>query len=233
MDRTSDVAAVVFRVGLVLWFAALPFSAVAQTPLPSAATPNASPVPISEAYFLIQYTSVQLPGGVRGIAPGTPITIVEDCGPILRVRADDAEFEVRKDQVTKDALLARQISETDAHSQRQTVESLRAQKERILQQQQQQQAEQNRITAQANELRGLEARYRALQDQEGELLLKIGKAKQSHPWFNLRGRVIHHQPDETHPQLPSLESRLADVRHEKEEARRHLEEAQRRYQQPR
>ena len=231
MDRTKDV--IVFRLWLGLSFGALPFSAVAQTPLSSAATSNASSAPISEAYFLIQYTSVQLPGGIRGIAPGTPITIVEDRGDILKVRSDDVEFQVRKDQVTKDALLARQISQTDAHAQRQTVESIRAQKERVVQQQQQQQAEQNRITAQSDELRTLEARYRALQDQEGELLLKIEKAKQSHPWFNLRGRVIHHQPDQTHPQLPSLESRLADVRHEKEEARRRFEEVQRRYQQPR
>src|SRR6266576_3338561 len=67
------------------------------------ATPPPSPAPSlagSESSFLMQYVSVQIPGGIRGLAPGTRITIMGDLGDRVRVKADNLEFEVKKDQVT-------------------------------------------------------------------------------------------------------------------------------------
>src|SRR5947209_7850451 len=73
------------------------------------ATPAPSPTPSSadsESSFLAQYVSVQIPGGIRGIAPGTPIAVMSELGDRLRVKADDLEFEVRKDQITHDRQMA-------------------------------------------------------------------------------------------------------------------------------
>jgi hypothetical protein len=236
MNRRNQFRAAVFRL-YVLSFIALAVSAIAQTPnsIPASsatAAPITSPPATAEVYFLIQHVSVAIPGGIRGIAPGTPVTILEDRGDLLKVKSDDVEFHVRKDQVTKDAHLASRISQTDTHAQQQTVESIIAQKERSLQQQQLQLAEQSQMKTRQDELRTLEAHYRALQAQEGELLLKIGQAQQRHPWFNQRGHIYHYEQDQTHSQLPILQGRLRDVQHEKNEARRRLEAAQRRGQQP-
>jgi hypothetical protein len=231
MNRRNQLEATVFRLS-VLSVIVLAVSAIAQTPNPipassAIAAPVASPAP--EVYFLIQRVSVQVPSGIRGIGPGTPVTIVEDRGDVLKVKSDDVEFHVKKDQVTKDAHLASRISQTDAHAQQQTVESIIAQKERLLQQQQLQLAEQSQVKARQDELRTLEAHYRDLQAQEGDLLLKIGQAQQRHPWFNQRGHIYHYDQDQTHSQLPVLQGLLRDVQHEKNAARRRLEEAQRRY----
>jgi hypothetical protein len=232
MNRRNQLEATVFRLS-VLSVIVLAVSAIAQTPNPipassAIAAPVTSPAAAPEVYFLIQRVSVQVPSGIRGIGPGTPVTIVEDRGDVLKVKSDDVEFQVRKDQVTKDAHLASRISQTDAHAQQQTVESIIAQKERLLQQQQLQLAEQSQMKTRQDELRTLEAHYRDLQAQEGDLLLKIGQAQQRHPWFNQRGHIYHYEQDQTHSQLPVLQGRLRDVQHEKNAARRRLEEAQRR-----
>jgi len=72
----------------------------------------------------------------------------------------------------------------------------------------------------------LQARYNELQKQEDDLLLQIGQAKQPGPEYR-KGKSVHHQPNPQKSQLPLLESHLKDVRHEKAEARKQLEKAQR------
>ena len=233
--RTNQIRPIARLLLALLIFVSLPFAVFGQvsSPVPSSsasASAQAHPSATPELGFVIQYTSVQIPGGIRGIAPGTPVTIIEDRGDVLKVRSDDLQFEIKKVHVTKDSQLARKVSQADERSQQQTLDSITAQKQRISQQQQAEAVQQNQLIGD-DELRNLEAQYRALQAQEGDLLLKIGKAQQWSPWFNQRGKIIHREPDQTHSQLPLLQGRLRDVQHEKDEARRRLEEAQRHHQQ--
>lgn len=234
--RSKQLIPLAVPISSVLFFVAVQSSAWGQvsSPAPSPSTtttaqPNAATAP--ERGFLIQYTSVQIPGGIRGIAPGTPVTILEDRGEVLKVRSEDLQFEVKKIHVTKDAQVARRVSQADAHAQQQTLDSITAQKQRTSQQQQAEAVQQGQLTGHEDEVRTLEAQYRALQAQEADLQLKIGKAQQWSPWFNQKGKIIHREPDPTHSQLPFLEGRLHDVQHDKNEARRRLEEAQRQSQQ--
>jgi len=197
---------------------------VIATPPPS---PNAS-LAGSESSFLLEYFSVQIPGGVRGLAPGTCITVISESGDRLRIKADDLEFEVRKDQVTHDRQTAMRASQIDNRAQQKLAESLAIQQQRIAETQRNQIALQEQTRNERNNLNRLEDRYRSLQRQEAEILLQIGQAQERHPIRDSYGRhAIHYQPDQLAPQLPLLQSRLKDVQHEKEEARRRLEAAQR------
>ena len=194
-------------------------------------TPSPSPIPSladSESSFLVQYVSVQIPGGVRGLAPGTRVTVISDVGDRLQVKADGLEFEVRKDQITHDPKMAMRASQVDARTQQNLTESLLIQQQRIVEAQRNQIAQQEQIRNERNNLRELEERYRSLQQQEGEISRQIGQAQQRHPIRDSYGRhAIHYQPDQLAPQLPLLKSRLKDVQHEKDEARRRLEAVQR------
>jgi hypothetical protein len=82
-----------------------------------------------------------------------------------------------------------------------------------------QQATQNRIQM-------LQARYGELQQQENQLLLRIGEAKQPGPTYSVGKKQLHH-PNPQKSQLPLLQSQLSDVRHEKTEVRKQLDKAQR------
>lgn len=83
----------------------------------------------------------------------------------------------------------------------------------------QQQAANNRIQT-------LQAHYGELQQQENQLLLRIGEAKQPGPAVRV-GKKLQHQPNPQKSQLPLLQSQLSDVRREKTEVRKQLDKAQR------
>src|SRR5437016_2630908 len=80
-----------------------------------------------------------------------------------------------------------------------------------------------------NELRALQSRYEELQRQEDELLLRIGEAKKPGPAYygGKNNKTLRHSPNPQASQLPLLQSHLKDVRHEKDQARKRLEKAQR------
>ena len=80
-----------------------------------------------------------------------------------------------------------------------------------------------------NRTQALQARYTELQEQEDELLLQIGQAKQPGPAYygGKNNRTLLHHPNPQKSQLPFLESHLKDVRREKGEVRKQLEKAQR------
>ena len=198
--------------------------AVISTP-PLSLTPSLAG---SESSFLLQYVSVQIPGGIRGLAPGTRITIMGDLGDWVRVKADDLEFEVKKDQITHDPQMAMRASQVDTRMQQKLAESVTIQQQRIVETQRNQIAQQEQTRNERTNLRELEDRYRSLQQQEAEILLQIGQAQQRHPIRDSYGQhAVHYQPDQLAPQLPLLKGRLKDVQHEKENARRRLEAAQR------
>ena len=80
-----------------------------------------------------------------------------------------------------------------------------------------------------NELRTLQSRYEELQRQEDHLLLQIGEAKKPGPayWGGTKNKTLRHYPNPQASQLPLLQSHLKDIRHEKDQARKQLEKAQR------
>ena len=70
-----------------------------ETPAAANATATSSSSPEATAslpYFLMQYVSVPIPGGIRGLAPGTPVMVVTDLGNRLKVKADEIEFEAER-----------------------------------------------------------------------------------------------------------------------------------------
>jgi len=87
----------------------------------------------------------------------------------------------------------------------------------------QQRAEQER---EQNALRALQSRYDQLQQQEDDLLLQIGQAKQPGPAHRV-GKKLEHQPNPQKSQLPLLQSHLSDVRREKKQVSKELQKAQR------
>jgi hypothetical protein len=203
--------------------------AATEAPAPTA-TPVTSPVASgtqAEPSFLVHYISVQIPGGIRGFVPGTQVAVVNDLGDRFRVKADDLEFEVRKDHVTHDRQMAMRASQVDTRMQQKLAETVAIQQQRTVETQRNQIAQQEQTRNERNNLRELEERYRSLQQQEGEILRQIGQAQERHPIRDSYGRhAIHYQPDQLAPQLPLLKGRLKDVQHEKDEARRRLEGAQ-------
>src|SRR5438105_5443579 len=149
---------------------------------PATASPAATAsLADAECAFLLQYVSVQIPGGIRGLAPGTRITIMSDLGDRVRVKADDLEFEVKKDQVTHDRQMAMRASQVDTRMQQKLAESVIIRQQRIVETQRSQIAQQEQTRNERNNLRGLEDRYRSLQRQESEILLQIGQAQERHP----------------------------------------------------
>jgi hypothetical protein len=80
-----------------------------------------------------------------------------------------------------------------------------------------------------NAIQMLQARYEELRRQEDNLLLRIGEAKQPGPtyWGGKNNKTQLHGPNPQASQLPLLQSRLKDVRHEKDQVRKQLEKPQR------
>jgi uncharacterized protein YeaO (DUF488 family) len=76
-----------------------------------------------------------------------------------------------------------------------------------------------------NTLQGLQVRYQELQRQEDDLLLRIGEAERPGSW-GLSGRHHYYVRNGLADQLPYLRSHLNDVRHEKVEVRKRIEQAQ-------
>src|SRR5215467_11470127 len=79
--------------------------------------------------------------------------------------------------------------------------------------------------AATNRTQALQTRYAALQKQEDDLLLQIGEAKKPGPSYR-QGKTVRHQPNPQKSQLPVFQSHLTDVRREKSEVRKQLENAQ-------
>ena len=83
--------------------------------------------------------------------------------------------------------------------------------------------------AATNRIHELQTRYATLQKQEEELLLQISQAKQPGPEYygGKNHKTLLHRQNPQKSQLPILQSRLSDVRHEKGEVRKQLEKTQR------
>jgi len=203
-----------------------------ETPAAANATATSSSSPEATAslpYFLMQYVSVPIPGGIRGLAPGTPVMVVTDLGNRLKVKADELEFEVRKDQVTHDPQIAARASQGDARLQQKLLDAAAAQQQQLFQQRQREQIKQQEAKSAQDHLRGLEQAYITLQQQENNLQSQIGQAQQPVvARYNRDGTAKYdHFANPLRSQLPLLRSRLRDIQREKTEARRRVEEAQR------
>ena len=226
----SRAAASVFVASLLTLLFCHTSTAATDTPV-SSATPPPSPIAAGTdpaPCFLVHYVSVQIPGGIRGLAPGTRVTVMTELGDRLRVKSDDLEFEIDKDHITHDPQIAMRASQVDTRTQQKLAESVVIQHQRIIETQQNQVTQLEQTRNGRSNVKELQERYRSLQKEEGEILLQIGQAEQRHPVRDSFGRhTIHYQPDQRAPQLPLLKSRLKDVQHEKNEARRQLEAAQR------
>ena len=169
-------------------------TATAETPV---ARSLASPAPPA-VYFLTQWASVKTHDSIRGYPPGTRLTIIGNFGDHLKVKAGEVEFEVKADQVTNDPQIATQAVKRDVRQQGEVA-----------------QADQSK--RQHDKLQDdLEARYRALQQDENDLLLQIGTAEQ-----------INYDNGPLVAQLSLLRSHLNDVQNEKNKVKSQLEQAQR------
>jgi hypothetical protein len=169
-------------------------AAPAATEAPGARS-LASPAPPA-VYFLTQWASVQTNDSIRGYPPGTRLTVIGNFGDHLKVKAGEVEFEVKTDRVTNDPQIAKQV---------------------LRQAQQQKTAQTDQIKGQRNKLQDdLEARYRALQQEENDLMLQIGTAEQ-----------INYENGPLVAQLSLLRSHLNDVQNEKNKVKSQLEQAQR------
>jgi len=80
-----------------------------------------------------------------------------------------------------------------------------------------------------NRTQALQAHYNELQQQEDDLLLQIGEAKQPGPAYygGKNNRTLLRHPNPQKSQLPLLQSHLSDVRHQKGQVRKQLDKAQR------
>ena len=80
-----------------------------------------------------------------------------------------------------------------------------------------------------NRIQALQDRYATLQEEENALLSRIGEAKQPGPayWGGKQNRTLLHYPNPQASQLPLLQSRLNDVRRDKNGTKKQLEPAQR------
>jgi hypothetical protein len=201
------------------------------TPTPTAATPATPETPAARSlaspavYFLRQWASVKTHDSIRGYPPGTRLTVVGNFGDHLKVKADDVEFEVKTDQVTNDPQIATQALQTDVRQQQQKSEA-----------QQREIAQTDRSKGQHDTLRDLEARYRALQEEEDDLLLQIGTAQQEEKLSiaetkgQKREQSLQHKDYQNGAlvaELPFLRSHLKDVQDEKNKVRSQLEQVQR------
>jgi hypothetical protein len=171
------------------------------TPTPTAETPVdrslASPAPPA-VYFLTQWASAKTHDSIRGYPPGTRLTLIGNFGDHLKVKAGEVEFEVKADQVTNDPQIATQAVKRGVRQQGEVA-----------------QADQSK--RQEDKLQDdLEARYRALQQDENDLLLQIGTAEQ-----------INYDNGPLVAQLSLLRSHLNDVQNEKNKIKSQLEQAQR------
>jgi hypothetical protein len=79
---------------------------------------------------------------------------------------------------------------------------------------------------QRKKIQQLQNRYNELQQQEDDLLLQIGEASRGGSWGR-SGDHDYYVRNALADQLPYLRSHLNDVRHEKDEVRQQLQQAQR------
>jgi hypothetical protein len=78
---------------------------------------------------------------------------------------------------------------------------------------------------QRQRIQALQNRYNELQQQEDDLLLRIGEAQRGGS-YGRSGHRRYYVPNALAEQLPYLQSHLQDVRHEKDQIRQQLEQAQ-------
>jgi hypothetical protein len=123
--------------------------------------------------------------------------------------------------------------QTYSAEQNANLEALRKQQEEALRQKAEVTDKNNKYAGEqlsaldaAKHQRALQARYNELQQQEADLLQQIGQAKQPGArMYSGRGYPSRYRYDNPlASQLPSLEGRLDDVRHEKDQIRKQLEQ---------
>jgi hypothetical protein len=87
---------------------------------PGGATPApaAGPTPAREVtLYLLRYKSVEIDGGLVGLAPGTAVVKVSDKGETMLVRYGDRQFEVDKRDLTTNTRSAKKASQADTIAQ--------------------------------------------------------------------------------------------------------------------
>src|SRR5215813_7488854 len=68
-------------------------------------------------YFALRYFSVKSQYGITGILPGTKVVCVKADGNVLRVKANNVEFEAKAQDLTNDLDIAYAVSTGDAQGQ--------------------------------------------------------------------------------------------------------------------
>jgi hypothetical protein len=89
------------------------------TPVAPTPTPVVQRLAPAGIYFATEYMSVNTPGGITGVPPGTRLELVQDMGEIVRVTTGQVQFDAKKYQLTNDLDIAAQVSSRDAAQQNQ------------------------------------------------------------------------------------------------------------------
>ena len=83
---------------------------VATQPLPASPTETAKRLAPTGVYYVVQGFSITTDEGVKGVRPGTKVTLIKDGGASLRVSDGPQEFDVRRELLTNDLDLAAKVS---------------------------------------------------------------------------------------------------------------------------
>jgi hypothetical protein len=87
---------------------------IVEAPTPIPVTHRLAPAGI---YLATEYMSVQSPGGITGIPPGTRLKLVQDMGEVVRVTTGQVQFDTDKYLLTNDLDIAAEVSSRDAAAQ--------------------------------------------------------------------------------------------------------------------
>jgi len=197
-----------------------------QTASPAAPTIATMTVPSEDlapgtALWIIQRLSVTTKTGVIGILPGSRVTVSKDNGSTITVSDGTHTFEASRTQVTIDPTVAERVAAADYASQVAAAKAQEQSQSKLTDGRNKYWAERESAMDQRDKIRRLESRYKALQQQESELLRQIGEARE--PLTTVYGGTIHN-PDRS--QLPLLNGSLSEVRDAKKEIKKQLEAAQ-------
>jgi len=171
--------------------------------------------------WLLERFSVTTKTGVIGILPGSIVKVSQDNGSTILVSDGTHTFEVARTQVTIDPAVGERAAAADYASQVAAGKAREQSQKKLIEEKNKYWAESESAKDQRDKIRALESHYRALQEQESELLRQIGEAKE--PLTTIYGGTIHN-PDRS--QLPLLNGRLNEVRDAKKEIKKQLEAAQ-------
>jgi hypothetical protein len=200
-------------------------AAASATPVVAATAGLPEKLSSGTALWLLQRRSVTTKTGVIGILPGSKVTVTKDNGPTVTVSDGTHTFEAERTQLTVDPAVAEQAATADYASQV-SLSAAREESERKLSDEKNRYwtKEQSNLD-QRETIRTLESRYRALQEQESELVRQIREASQK--VTTIRGGHIRNPASSD---VPSLEASLRDVRSAKDGIKRQIEQVQKSYQ---